>query len=327
MIKLQPIAGEAPWQMGKHSKHLGTLTDMMTALDMEYEGKLGPKELACRSTSAKNQLHHIRGYSPNQWSFGGTSGTDLGSHLQNHDHLPHQSAREDLDFEEDLKRMARAREVFIRVDAKKRVHRGLRAQNRKHKEFSTGELVYYYRKKRKKGERKQKIQAAKSGKWYGPARVLFTEKTTRVEREGSASIIWIAHGTYLYRCAPEQLRIVTRDLRSADIEINGPMTPSEITDRSGLSSVDISGEYDDDNDDDFDEDDVIIEGPETENIQENPSKRFRIEGKSNSDLLYQPPSERLGSENRAPETEVESVADQPESDLTDKQKPQHVGGE
>ena len=74
-----------------------------------------------------------------------------------------------------------------------------------------GELVYFFRKG------KNATSRSEPG-WYSPAGVLGVEKTgDSRDNQGQGSIVWIAHGTVLYRCAPEQLRHVTQQL--ADIHV------------------------------------------------------------------------------------------------------------
>lgn len=78
-----------------------------------------------------------------------------------------------------------------------------------------GELVYFFRKGIKQGSRY-------GGTWHGPARVLAHEKTSHLEEQKApGSVVWISHAGKIIRCAPEQLRHVTHDLRHLDKEING----------------------------------------------------------------------------------------------------------
>ena len=43
----------------------------------------------------------------------------------------------------------------------------------------------------------------------GPARVLATERSGRVEASAPGSVVWVSHAGLLLRCAPEQLREVS----------------------------------------------------------------------------------------------------------------------
>lgn len=87
-IHLQAISGEAPWQLGKHSRHLETVKANLTLL-----ASVTCEELLDLTVSTKNEMHSVRGFSPNQWSFGQGKGR-VESFLQNGDILPTQSVRD-----------------------------------------------------------------------------------------------------------------------------------------------------------------------------------------------------------------------------------------
>ena len=168
-VKLEPVAGESPWQIGKHSEHIQTLKENMNLLCMELQNKLKPEELLGLSVQAKNSMHNVRGFSPHQWAFG-QGHSRVSSFLQQSGHLPNSSAREDATFEESLQNELKAQKLFLEIDARRRVQRALRARCRRLREFRCGDLVCYYRRGRKEGSRY-------GGHWYGPARVLCQEKT------------------------------------------------------------------------------------------------------------------------------------------------------
>ena len=92
MIQVAPIAGEAYWQVGKHSRHLHTLKEQMTKLAHELGPGVDPKELLALCVSAKNEMHAVRGYSPNQWAFGQNSDR-IFSTLNCYQHLPNMSSK------------------------------------------------------------------------------------------------------------------------------------------------------------------------------------------------------------------------------------------
>ena len=112
MIQMVPIPGEAYWQVGKHSRHLHTLKQQMTKLAEDVGEEVSVKEILALCVSAKNEVHAIRGYSPNQWAFGQNSDR-IFSYLNCYDCLPNMSQQEPS-FHENIKKMALAREVFIR---------------------------------------------------------------------------------------------------------------------------------------------------------------------------------------------------------------------
>ena len=214
-MKLEPIAGESAWQAGKHSKHLQTLKEQMNLLSMELGSDRDCNQLLALAVSAKNSMHQVRGYSPNQWAFG-QSHSRLSSFLQQYQNMPLQSRREDLTFEENLQTEVTAQRLFLKVDAQRRLSRALHSKCRPLKEFQLGELVYYFRRGVKEGSRY-------GGHWHGPARVLTHEKTSSYETgQHLGSVVWISHAGKILRCSPEQLRPVQHDLRHLDKDINGP---------------------------------------------------------------------------------------------------------
>jgi hypothetical protein len=215
-LKLEPISGESAWQLGKHSRHLQTLKEQMNLLCMELQNKTSVQTLLSLAVSAKNNMHNIKGYSRNQWAFGQIF-SRITSFLQQHANLPLHSARENLNFEEQLQNEVAAQKMFLQADAKRRISKALHSKCRPLREFVMGELVYYYRRGRGQGSRY-------GGQWYGPARILTHEKTGDFEdSQHVGSVVWISHAGKILRCSPEQLRRVGHELRHVDREINGPL--------------------------------------------------------------------------------------------------------
>ena len=67
-IRVEPIAGEAPWQMGKHSRHLEVLLN--TVLDLMTELECPLDEACIRACMSKNERATIRGFTPVQCMLG-----------------------------------------------------------------------------------------------------------------------------------------------------------------------------------------------------------------------------------------------------------------
>ena len=224
-IKVSVIAGEAAWQVGKHSRHLEVLKENMSLLALELGPDVKAVELLSLCLAAKNELHQIAGYSPNQWCFG-QERERIQSFLQFGSHMPTQSLREHEDFETTLQRAERARTTFIKADSRRRILRAARGQARKSEVYQPGELVYFYR----KGRNTSKLEAG----WHGPARVVAIEKQGDPERnQTQGSVIWIVHATILYRCAPEQLRRVPQSLTATYESIHGKTSPLENVRQAG----------------------------------------------------------------------------------------------
>ncbi len=60
--RIEPIAGEAPWQMGRHSRHLRVLLN--TVYDLFSEEDMSLSEAVVRGTMAKNERSMFRGFTP-----------------------------------------------------------------------------------------------------------------------------------------------------------------------------------------------------------------------------------------------------------------------
>ena len=139
-LKLEPVASESGWQVGKHSKHLQTLKDQMSLLAVELQSDTTVEELLSLAVSAKNNMHNIRGYSPNQWAFG-QNHSRIASFLQQYRNLPLQSSREDDSLENQLQKEHEAQKLFLKVDASRRMSTALNHRCRPLREFVTGDLV------------------------------------------------------------------------------------------------------------------------------------------------------------------------------------------
>ena len=226
-IRVSVIAGEAAWQVGKHSRHLEVLKENMSLLSSELGSTVKSEELLALSLAAKNEMHNIKGYSPNQWVFGQDE-TRVQSYLQNGSNLATTSLRERSEtFEESLERSNQAQQTFLKADSRRRVLRAARGRARKHQTFEVGQLVYFYRKGRNNTSR---FEAG----WHGPARVLAIEKQGSTENnQTQGSIVWIVHATVLYRCAPEQLRDVPQSVQETYGIICEPLSPLEELRRAG----------------------------------------------------------------------------------------------
>lgn len=291
-MKLEPIAGESAWQLGKHSKHLQTLKEQMNLLSLEVGTSFEPEEILALAVSAKNSLRNIRGYSPNQWAFG-QNHNRIASFLQQHDILPLQAKRQDDDFEKQLQIETTAQKLFLEADAKRRLGRALRNRCRPLKEFLVGQLVYYFRRDRREGNKY-------GGTWYGPARVLCHEKTTISEGNNhSGSVVWISHAGVLLRCSPEQIRPVTRDLQQVDADINGHKDFSSMLQQVVQQQrfCDLLKEN--------------LEPPEVDANQDESGDRFRLRGKRPAEDLFNPP---------IPELDEETVEHSPRSVVRDGQR-------
>ena len=226
MIRISVIAGEAAWQVGKHSRQLEVLKENMSLLATELGPGVDASELLNLSLSAKNEMHSIRGYSPNQWCFGQDKGR-LDSYLQHGLHLPTQDLRNRREsFEESLQRAHKARQTFLQADSRKRLLRAARGKARRTQLFEPGQLVYLYW----KGRTASRLDAG----WHGPARVVAVEKKGNPDRnQAGSSIVWVVHATVVYRCARERFRSVTIKTKEAYEVLHGRTSPLRDVERAG----------------------------------------------------------------------------------------------
>ena len=225
-IRVSVIAGEAAWQVGKHSRHLEVLKENMSLLSSEVGPQAKAEELLALSLASKNEMHNVQGYSPNQWVFGQDK-TRVQSFLQNGDNMATSSLRDrNESFESSLEKAHLARQTFLKADSRRRILRAARGRARKSQSFEVGQLVYFYR----KGRNTSRHEAG----WHGPARVLAIEKQGSTElNQTQGSVIWVVHATVLYRCAPEQLRIVPQHVQETYGIICDPISPLEELRRAG----------------------------------------------------------------------------------------------
>jgi hypothetical protein len=119
---------------------------MEMATDLAREGvSVEVGELFSLATMAKNDMHSVRGYTPNQWAYGKSS-TVVASVLQDSENMPAiSSSMDDAGFQSALERRDKAKHVFLKVDSSRRIKAALAARARTFREFIPGELIYYYR--------------------------------------------------------------------------------------------------------------------------------------------------------------------------------------
>ena len=107
-------------------------------------------------------------------------------------------------FEEHLKKRTTASQQFHAADAKNILQMAARARSRVISKVQAGQLVYYFRRGKKKAEQG----------YRGPAKVIAVEHG----QSGAPMVAWLSHGGTLIRAAPEHLRMATSlETRTYDI--------------------------------------------------------------------------------------------------------------
>ena len=166
-------------------------------MDDTFEGATN-QSIVDATCEAKNQHGSYNDTSPSQWFVGRSRHPLVGTA----DASP--SLTLGSEFEQHLLRRTRAAQEFHAADAKNILKMAGRARARVLPEVHAGQLVYYFRRGKKKEDRG----------YRGPAKIIAVEKG-----EGAAPIIaWLSHGGTLIRAAPEHLRMATSlETRTYDI--------------------------------------------------------------------------------------------------------------
>ena len=195
-IKQLSTAAEAHFQLGKVERHGQWFQHIFERVCDQVRPSNDEEWIDCviQTQTAKNSLISQSGASPYQHVFGRNPKVP-------HDLLqeePDVAASDAVMLESPLARSQEIRQAARRSVLEAQDSRALRAalhaQPRPHKEFKSGDWVYYWR--------TQKWESGKlirGGRWHGAAMVL-----GRIGRN-----LVVAHKRSLFRCAPEQLRFAT----------------------------------------------------------------------------------------------------------------------
>ena len=137
--------GEAHWQNGIVERHIGTFREMLNKLMLEdvFEGA-DNQTFVDNVCEAKNRNGSYNGTSPSQWLLG-RSRHPLIDTTEASPMITSGSA-----FEEHLARKTVAAQQFHAADAKHILHMAARARSRVISEVQAGQLVYYFRRGKKK---------------------------------------------------------------------------------------------------------------------------------------------------------------------------------
>ena len=141
-------AGEAHWQNGIVERHIGTFRELLKKLLLEdvFEGATN-QSVVDQVCEAKNRNGSYNGTSPSQWFLGRTRNPLIDT-SEASPMLTKGSA-----VEEHLARRTIAAQQFHAADAKNILHMAAEARTRVLSEVQAGQLVYYFRRgKRKSGQ-------------------------------------------------------------------------------------------------------------------------------------------------------------------------------
>ena len=154
-------AGEARWQSGIVERHIGTFRALFNKL-LEEDAFAGASNQSVVDAvcEAKNQHGSYNGTSPSQWFIGRARHPLLGAA----DASP--ALASGSEFEQHLARKTKAAQEFHAADAKHILRMAARARTRALSEVHAGQLVYYFRRGKKKEDRG----------YRGPANVIAVER-------------------------------------------------------------------------------------------------------------------------------------------------------
>ena len=194
-VRCRTCAADAHWQNARAERHGGILQVILNKMDAE-EPISDYDKLATalqHATQTKNQWSRHRGYAPEMLVFG-KSVHIPGSIVSDSNQATHAMALSQLPdgvrFRTDLATRERARRAFAALDNDQVLRRAMVSRSRPNRGlYDKGEWVMYWK---KRGEA--------DGNWIGPAQVLAQE---------ADRVVWISHGTKLFRIAPEHVRYLS----------------------------------------------------------------------------------------------------------------------
>ena len=188
-------AAYAPWQNGLTERKGGVwkMAFQKAALDAVPRSKQEVQELIDNVNVAVNTMTRKDGYSPCQHVFGRELRVP-GLVTTEYDPVINSGlVQGESIFERRMAFRTAARKAFLEADGDSRIRAALEHRTRPERgPFVAGNLVYFWRRHRYENKHH----------WHGPAVVVGSQ---------GGSKIWIAAGTKVYRCCPEQLRKLSPD--------------------------------------------------------------------------------------------------------------------
>ncbi|CAK0840995.1 unnamed protein product, partial [Prorocentrum cordatum] len=177
-VEIWIAPGEAHWLMGKVERRIQLFKRLMTKM-ATHDPECSTQELVGNHSPFEHVLG-VTGMAPTSNPFAIIDG-DTG--------------------ETQEQRRLLARQSYLECEYAERRRHAEQARNRIYQTWEAGDLVHFWRDGKGRENR-----PGKTGGWYGPARVLVQEKRHIDGRTRVTSVVWIAHGNTLIRCAPEHLR-------------------------------------------------------------------------------------------------------------------------
>ena len=183
-------AAYAPWQNGlvERKGDVWKTAFAKAHLETQPRNKQEVQELVEQVNNAVNSMSRVEGFSPYQHVFGRDVRVP-GMITTDYDTVINSSLVEgESVFERRMELRRAARRAFVDADAENKIRKALEHRTRPDRgPFEAGQLVFFWRKSRFESK----------CHWHGPAVVI---------GKSGQSKVWVAKGTKVYRCCPEQLR-------------------------------------------------------------------------------------------------------------------------
>ncbi len=203
-IHMSHIAADAHWQLGKTERHGQWFEQIFERIIDEVRPTTAEEFVDCviQAQVAKNSLISVSGASPYQLIFGKNPRVpqDL---LQEDPHLvASEAVMVDSVFERSQLIRSAARKAVLEAQDDRALRQALRARPRPHRDFQSGDWVYYWR-----SQKWVEGTLIRGGRWHGAALIL-----GKIGRN-----FVVAHRRSILRCAPEQLRLASSEERAVAV--------------------------------------------------------------------------------------------------------------
>ncbi|CAK0904649.1 unnamed protein product, partial [Prorocentrum cordatum] len=182
---------EAHWLMGKVERRIQLFKRLMTKM-ATHDPDCSTQELVTWAVSAINSMDKVGNHSPFEHVLGVTGMAPSNN--------PFAIIDGDTGETQEQRRLL-AHPSYLECEYAERRRHAEQARNRIYQTWEAGDLVHFWRDGKGRENR-----PGKKGGWHGFARVLVQEKRHIDGRTRVTSVVWIAHGNTLIRCAPEHLR-------------------------------------------------------------------------------------------------------------------------
>lgn len=193
-------------------KHVDTLKETMTKAALEYDLDVSAAHLLTEAVEAMNDLGRYRGHSPYEFMPGRTPEMGAASFMNDGENAPlmHKLAEGDAEEDTFIRNMRIRIVARPRVDADQKLARPLNARGRTDREFSAGDVVFYWRNIRSGKRTKNIRRPGARGCWLGPALIIAASR--RVDGSQGSNVFVEASGRLIASLSSRRARSVPLSL-------------------------------------------------------------------------------------------------------------------